>query len=78
MAISRVLPSPRQLSRRSLSKPKYFIGRDIPNVGSVTAQDGIAMSQKSCSVLNNPGTLRSKAAQRRYPGQNLLRVHRAQ
>jgi hypothetical protein len=34
--------------------PKYVIERDIPNIGSVTEQV-IAISQKSCSVLNNLG-----------------------
>jgi hypothetical protein len=31
--------------------PKYVIERDIPNVGNVTPDQVIAMSQKSCSVL---------------------------
>lgn len=35
--------------------PKYVIERDIPNVGSVTPEQVIAISQKSCSVLRNPG-----------------------
>jgi hypothetical protein len=35
--------------------PKYVIERDIPNVGSVSPADVIAISQKSCSVLNNLG-----------------------
>lgn len=35
--------------------PKYVIERDIPNVGSVTPADVVAISQKSCSVLNNMG-----------------------
>jgi Protein of unknown function (DUF4242) len=35
--------------------PKYVIERDIPNVGSVTAEQVIAISQKSCSVLNELG-----------------------
>ena len=35
--------------------PKYVIERDIPNVGSVTPEQVIAISQKSCSVLNNLG-----------------------
>jgi hypothetical protein len=29
--------------------PKYVIERDIPNVGSVTADQIIAISQKSCT-----------------------------
>jgi hypothetical protein len=35
--------------------PKYVIERDIPNVGDVTPDQVIAISQKSCSVLNNLG-----------------------
>jgi hypothetical protein len=35
--------------------PKYVIERDIPNVGSVTTDQVIALSQKSCSVLNSLG-----------------------
>ena len=35
--------------------PKYVIERDIPNVGEVTPEQVIAISQKSCSVLNNLG-----------------------
>jgi Nickel responsive protein SCO4226-like len=35
--------------------PKYVIERDIPGVGNVTPADVVAISQKSCSVLNNMG-----------------------
>ncbi len=35
--------------------PKYVIERDIPNIGDVTPEQVIAISQKSCSVLNNLG-----------------------
>ncbi len=35
--------------------PKYVIERDIPNIGSVTPDQVIAISQKSCSVFNNLG-----------------------
>ena len=35
--------------------PKFVIERDIPNVGDVTSEQVIAISQKSCSVLNNLG-----------------------
>jgi hypothetical protein len=35
--------------------PKYVIERDIPNVGDVTADQIIAISQKSCGVLSNLG-----------------------
>jgi hypothetical protein len=35
--------------------PKYVIERDIPGVGNVTPQEVAAISQKSCSVLQNLG-----------------------
>ena len=35
--------------------PKYIIERDIPNAGSLTAQDLQAISQKSCGILCNMG-----------------------
>ena len=35
--------------------PKYVIERDIPQIGNVTPDQVIAISQKSCSVLNTLG-----------------------
>ena len=35
--------------------PKYVIEREIPGAGSMSAQDLHAVSQKSCSVLQNLG-----------------------
>jgi hypothetical protein len=35
--------------------PKYVIERDIPNIGDVTPEQVIGISQKSCSVLNGLG-----------------------
>ena len=35
--------------------PKYVIERDIPKIGDVTPEQVIAISQKSCSVLQNLG-----------------------
>ena len=35
--------------------PKYVIERDIPGAGKLTAQELQAISQKSCSVLNQMG-----------------------
>ena len=35
--------------------PKYVIERDIPGVGKLSAKELQAVSQKSCSVLNNLG-----------------------
>lgn len=36
--------------------PKYVIERDIPGAGSMTANDLMAASQKSCSVLDGLGS----------------------
>jgi len=36
--------------------PKFVIERDIPSVGSMTANDLAAASQKSCSVLDKLGS----------------------
>ncbi len=35
--------------------PKYVIEREIPGAGNISAQDMQAISQKSCSVLNELG-----------------------
>jgi len=35
--------------------PKYVIEREVPGVGSLTPGQVQALSQKSCSVLNNLG-----------------------
>jgi hypothetical protein len=35
--------------------PKYVIERDIPKAGNLTQQQIQAISQKSCSVLQNMG-----------------------
>lgn len=35
--------------------PKYIIEREIPNAGSLTAQDLQSISQKSCGVLHEMG-----------------------
>lgn len=35
--------------------PKYIIEREIPNAGSLSAQDLQGISQKSCSVLHEMG-----------------------
>ncbi|HXJ86473.1 MAG TPA: DUF4242 domain-containing protein [Candidatus Binatia bacterium] len=35
--------------------PKYVIERDIPNIGSITPDQVIAISQKSCNVLSSMG-----------------------
>jgi hypothetical protein len=35
--------------------PKYVIERDIPDIGNVTPEQVIAISQKSCRVLNKLG-----------------------
>ena len=61
MAISRLLaynlPALLNASRNPNggTMPKYVIERDIPKIGDVTPDQVIAISQKSCSVLNNLG-----------------------
>ena len=35
--------------------PKYVVERDIPQIGNITSDQALALSQKSCSVLNNLG-----------------------
>ena len=35
--------------------PKYVIEREIPGVGSLTPEQILGISQKSCSVLKNLG-----------------------
>ncbi len=35
--------------------PKYVIERELPGIGNVTRDQVLAISQKSCSVLNNLG-----------------------
>jgi hypothetical protein len=35
--------------------PKYIIEREIPGAGKLSRQDLVAISQKSCSVLNKLG-----------------------
>lgn len=35
--------------------PKYVIERELPGIGDVTRDQLLAISQKSCSVLNNLG-----------------------
>ena len=35
--------------------PKYVIERDIPGIGNATDEEVLAISQKSCSVLNQLG-----------------------
>jgi|TARA_B110000238_G_C16132123_1_gene441961 hypothetical protein len=35
--------------------PKYIIEREIPDAGSLTADDLQGISQKSCSILKNMG-----------------------
>jgi hypothetical protein len=37
------------------SMPKYVIERNVPNVGSLSAGELQAISQKSCGVLRNMG-----------------------
>ena len=48
-----ILPGRRAERRKHM--PKYVIERDIPKIGDATPDQVIAISQKSCSVLNNLG-----------------------
>jgi hypothetical protein len=41
--------------QRKEEVPKYVIERDIPNAGSLTQDQILGISQKSCSVLKNLG-----------------------
>jgi cell division inhibitor SulA len=45
----------RRLSQEEDQMPKYVIEREIPNAGSFTPEQIVAISQKSCSVLKNLG-----------------------
>jgi hypothetical protein len=56
----------------------YVMERDIPNGGSVTAQDVIAITQNSYSGLNNRAPMMRWLRRYGYPGQNLLDLDRAQ
>ena len=53
--LPRVSGAFQQKHQRRKNVPKYVIERDIPNVGDVTPEQVIAISQKSCSVLNKLG-----------------------
>jgi hypothetical protein len=35
--------------------PKYIIERELPGMGNVTRDQVLAISQKSCGILNNLG-----------------------
>ena len=68
--------------------PKYVIERDIPKIGNVTPEEVVAISQKSCSVLNNLGPkiqwLHSYVTQDKLycvyiaPNKNMVREHAKQ
>ena len=68
--------------------PKYVIERDVPNVGSVTPDEVVAMSQQSCKVLNKLGPsiqwVHSYVTQNRIycvyiaPSEDLIREHAKQ
>jgi len=38
-----------------MNVPKYVIERELPGIGNVTRDQVLAISQKSCIVLNNLG-----------------------
>jgi len=68
--------------------PKYVIERDIPDVGNISEQEVVAISQKSCSVLNDLGPkiqwVQSYVTQNRIycvyisPNEELIREHARQ
>ena len=68
--------------------PKYVIERDIPKIGNVTPEEAVAISQKSCSVLNTLGPkiqwLHSYVTQDRLycvyiaPNEEMVREHARQ
>jgi hypothetical protein len=41
--------------REDKNMPKYVIERDVPGIGNATDEEVLALSQKSCSVLNKLG-----------------------
>jgi hypothetical protein len=53
--VNRIAGHRKKQRRAKTEMPKYVIERDIPNVGDVTPDQVVAISQKSCSVLNNLG-----------------------
>jgi len=44
-----------EAERRDVAVPKYVIEREIPKAGAFSPQELRAISQKSCSVLNQMG-----------------------
>jgi len=44
------------LPEGDICMPKYVIEREIPDAGKLSAQELQAISQKSCSVLNQMGS----------------------
>ena len=55
LGVKKEVPEYTPPNHREKAMPKYVIERDIPNVGSVTPEQVTAISQKSCSVLNQLG-----------------------
>jgi hypothetical protein len=58
--------------------PKYVIEREIQDAGSVTPQQVLAISQKSCGVLKNLGPEIQRIRELCRPRQDLLYLYRAQ
>jgi hypothetical protein len=58
--------------------PKYVIEREIPGAGNLKPEELQAISQKSCGVLKKHGTTNPVGGKLCDPGQDLLRLHRAQ
>ena len=55
LAVRRLMASWLPQNSAEEKMPKYVIERDIPSIGDVTPEQVIAISQKSCSVLNTLG-----------------------
>jgi len=51
----RILETIAEAERRDAAMPKYVIEREIPKAGRFSPQELRAISQKSCSVLNQMG-----------------------
>ncbi len=51
----RIMETIAEAERRDVAVPKYVIEREIPKAGAFSPQELRAISQKSCSVLNQMG-----------------------
>jgi hypothetical protein len=56
--------------------PKFVIERSIPSIGSVSAAEMQAISQKSCSVLKDLGVGGEHARRGGFPADSVAKVTR--